>query len=72
MDNIVSFGSLAIAIIFSLGIWIEALSFPPEAWAAANYRRKLWLIYLFVPPMGLLYLLFVRPHLHKAARRLPD
>lgn len=54
---------------FSLALWREALSFPREVWAAANYRRTLWLIYLFIPPMGLLYLVFVRPRLHKAHQR---
>ncbi|MDQ3913785.1 MAG: hypothetical protein M3323_00415 [Actinomycetota bacterium] len=61
-----SFGSAAITIALSLAIWIEALTLPREVWAAANYRRTSWLIYLFIPVMGLLYLLFVRP----SSRRL--
>ena len=70
MDNIMSFGSLAITIIFTLAIWFEARSFPREVWAAANYRRTSWLIYLFIPVMALLYLLIVRPKLHEARRHL--
>ncbi len=56
--------------VFSLAIWKEALSFPREVWTAASYRRTLWLIYLFIPPMGILYLLLVRPKLDKTRRRL--
>jgi hypothetical protein len=56
--------------VFSLAIWIEACSLPREVWAAANHRRTLWLIYLFLPPMSWLYLVAVRPRLHKARRRL--
>lgn len=65
-----SVGSAAIAIVFSLAVWREALSFPREVWAAANYRRTLWLVYLFIPPMGVLYLLLVRPKLDKTRRHL--
>ncbi len=70
IDTITSFGSVAITIVFGLAIWIEARSFPREVWVAANYRRTFWLIYLFIPVMSVVYLLVVRPKLHKTRRRM--
>lgn len=63
--------TLALAVVFHLALWLEARRTPESVWAAAGYRRSVWLFYLLVIPgvLTILYLMFVRPKLRKSSHR---